>query len=594
MSKLEQVKSRFHELQCLAPVAPHLLKFLPNTPWGVGRALDDRVASDPNSLAVAYADERYTWRDLDRRVNQYARLFQSRGIAQGDVVALFMDNRPDFLFVFYALARLRAVTSLINTNLTGHTLTHAINVCKPRAVVVGSEHASALREVLPTLTGLSGRLWFQAERGTEETPPELERINDAVAQQSDARPVGLTTPSSSDTICYIYTSGTTGLPKAAVITNRRWMAGAYLFGLAVMQATPRDIIYLTLPLYHSNAAIITVGASLVTGAGIAMRRKFSASQFWSDVRKYDASIFIYIGELCRYLLNHPKMPDERNHRLRLGVGNGLRPDIWEAFQRRFGVPLIREFYAATEGNAPIFNFEGRPGMLGRLRPGQVVVRCDEESGEIFRDKKGFCTEAKEGEKGILVIHINPLFSFDGYVDQKATQGKVVTDVFRRGDRYFNSGDILTVHGDGWVSFADRIGDTYRWKGENVSTNEVAELLNGAKGVLETNVYGVKVPGAEGRAGMASISASDEFDIDELARYVTSTLPAYQRPYFVRLQKSGGMRVTGTFKHQKVAYREEGYDPARVPDPLFFLEGDRYVPLDGSLFEKIKAGQANLR
>jgi acyl-CoA synthetase (AMP-forming)/AMP-acid ligase II len=594
MKKLEQMKSRIHELQCLAPVAPHLIKFLPNVPWGLARILDERVAADPNSLALAFQDERYTWRDLDRRVNQYARLFQSRGIAQGDVVAILMDNRPDFLFVFYALARLRAVASLINTNLTGHTLTHAVNVCKPRGIVVGSEHAAALREVLPTLHGLAGRVWFQAERGTEETPGELERINEAVAQQSDARPVGLTTPSSSDTLCYIYTSGTTGLPKAAIITNRRWMAGAYLYGVAVMQGTPRDIIYLPLPLYHSNAAIIGVGSALVSGAAVALRRKFSASQFWSDVRKFDASIFIYIGELCRYLMNQPKAPDERNHRLRLAVGNGLRPDIWEGFQRRFGVPLVREFYAATEGNLPIFNFEGRPGMLGRLRPGQAVVRCDETSGEILRDKKGFCIEAAPGEKGILLIHINPLYSFDGYVDQKATQSKVVSDVFHRGDRYFNSGDILGMHEDRWVSFADRIGDTYRWKGENVSTNEVAEMLNGAKGVLESNVYGVSIPGTEGRAGMASISAGGDFDIEELGRYVTSKLPAYQRPYFVRVQQNGGMRVTGTFKHQKVSYRDEGYDPEKVSDPLYFLDGERYVPLDRKLFERINSGQAPLR
>ncbi|HEX5660332.1 MAG TPA: AMP-binding protein, partial [Polyangiales bacterium] len=392
------------------------------------------------------------------------------------------------------------------------------------------------------------------------------------------------------TICYIYTSGTTGLPKAAVITNRRWMGGALLFGLTMFQASTRDILYLPLPLYHSNAAIIGMGTSLVTGCAIALRRKFSSSQFWSDVRKYDASLFIYIGELCRYLLNAPKTPDERNHRLRLAVGNGLRPDIWEAFQRRFGVPLVREFYAATEGNQPIFNFEGRPGMLGRLRPGQEIVRCDEASGEIIRDAKGMCTPAKGGEKGILLIHINPLFKFDGYVDAKASAGKVVSDVFKRGDRYFNSGDILQIHEDKWVSFADRIGDTFRWKGENVSTNEVAEVLNGADGVLETNVYGVSVPGSEGRAGMASISANGEFDIGKLGQFVLSKLPAYQRPYFVRLQQSGDMRVTGTFKHQKVAYRDEGYDPSKVQDPLFFLDGDRYVPIDEGLFKKLQSGE----
>jgi acyl-CoA synthetase (AMP-forming)/AMP-acid ligase II len=590
MSRLEQVKSRVHELQCLAPMAREVYKILPGMPWGVSRLLDERVASDPNSLALAYLDERYTWRDLDRRANQYARFFQSRGIGQGDTVALLMDNRPDFIFIFHALARLRAVASLINTNVAGATATHAINVCKPKAVLVGSEHAKTVLEVLPTLQGVNGRLWFQAETSGDETPPELERINEAVSQQSDARPIGITTPSSNDTVCLIYTSGTTGLPKAAIITNRRYLGGAYLFGLTMFQSTTRDILYLPLPLYHSNAAIIGMGTSLVTGCAIALRRKFSSSQFWSDVRKYDASLFIYIGELCRYLLNAPKTPDERNHRLRLAVGNGLRPDIWEAFQRRFGVPLVREFYAATEGNQPIFNFEGRPGMLGRLRPGQEIVRCDEATGEIVRDAKGMCIPSKPGEKGILLIHINPLFKFDGYVDAKATAGKVVSDVFKRGDRYFNSGDILQLHDDDWVSFADRIGDTFRWKGENVSTNEVAEVLNGAAGVLETNVYGVSVPGAEGRAGMASISANGEFDIGKLAQYVVQKLPVYQRPYFVRLQQTGNMRVTGTFKHQKVAYREEGYDPSKVQDPLFFLDGDRYVPIDDKLYERLQSGE----
>ncbi|MET0344536.1 MAG: long-chain-acyl-CoA synthetase [Polyangiales bacterium] len=596
MSRLQQLKASVFELRCMTPVLRSLPKFaLPNRPWGLARLLDERVASDPNNLALAYLDERYTFRDVDRRVNQYARLFQSRGIGQGDVVALLMDNRPDYVFVFYALARLRAVTSMINTNLSGHTLTHAVNVCKPKAMLVGAEHAQTLRAVLPALasSGLSGRIWLQAEADNAASLPGIERINEAVAQQSDARPVGITPPSSSETLCLIYTSGTTGLPKAAIVTNRRWVGGGFLFGAALMEATPRDIIYLPLPLYHSNAAVIGLGASLATGAAVALRRKFSASHFWTDVRTFDASLFVYIGELCRYLLNTPKSPDERNHRLRLAVGNGLRPDIWEAFQKRFGVPLVREFYAATEGNMPIFNFEGRPGMLGRRRVGQALVRCDATSGEILRDKKGFCIEAQEGERGILLIHINPLFSFDGYVDHRATQDKVVTDVFRRGDRYFNSGDVLELHEDGWVSFADRVGDTFRWKGENVSTNEVAEVLNGARGVLETAVYGVPVPNTEGKAGMAAISTGPDFDIEELARYVAKQLPIYQRPYFVRLQTSG-VQVTGTFKHQKATYREEGYDPGKVRDPLFMLEGEKYVKLDPKLYQRLVKGELALR
>jgi fatty-acyl-CoA synthase len=553
--------------------------------------LEERGEMHPNHLAIAYRDARFTWRDVDRRVNQYARFFQREGVGPKDVVAILMDNRPEYLFALLALNRLGAIASLINTHLTGSALTHALAVCAPKAILVGAEHEEALSEVLASLAG-SPRVWTQAEEPCPEAPFRFERIDARVAQQSDARPSGLKRPNSSDVMCYIYTSGTTGLPKGAIITNHRYLAAGYAFGRAVLEITPRDILYVALPLYHSSATIVSFGSALTSGAAIALRRKFSTSQFWEDVRTYDATLFIYIGELCRYLLNAPPSPVERSHRLRMMAGNGLRPDIWEAFQRRFGIPLIREFYAATEGNAPIVNFEGRTGMLGRLKPGQVLVRCDPSTGEIRRNRAGFCERVAVGETGILLGHINPLLRFEGYLDKRESEGKVVCDVFRRGDRYFNSGDLLVLHEDGWVSFADRVGDTFRWKGENVSTNEVAEVLNGAQGVLESNVYGVAVPGADGRAGMASLRVEGQFDLDAFAAYVSAHLPSYQRPYFLRVQHD--MRVTGTFKHQKTAYREEGFDPRRVSDPLYFFDGERYVPLDLPLFSRIQRGELVLR
>jgi acyl-CoA synthetase (AMP-forming)/AMP-acid ligase II len=594
MSKLELAKSTAYELQCQWRLIKHAGKFAPPyMPWTMTRLFDEVVERDPNGLGLAYLDERYTFRDLDRRANQYARFFQSRGIGHGDVVALFMDNRPDYVFVILALNRLRAVTSLINTNLTGVGLTHAINVCSPKAVLLGSEHAESVNAVMADLRGVSGRVFVAADEPNFETPHGMERVNEVVRDQSDARPVGLTPGRNKDVALYIYTSGTTGLPKAAIITHKRWMAAAYLFGAAAMDATNRDVIYVALPLYHSNAMFGGLGAMIVTGAALALRRKFSASQFWDDVRKFDASTFMYIGELCRYLLNAPRNPNERNHRLRVGVGNGLRGDIWEAFQQRFGVPLMREFYGATEGNSPLFNFEGRPGMVGRLKPGMVLVRCEETTGEILRNGKGFCDKIeKAGQKGIFLGHINPIFAFDGYVDKAATQKKVVTDVFKKGDAYFNTGDILILHDDGWVSFADRVGDTYRWKGENVSTNEVAEALNRVTGVLESNVYGVQVVGSEGRAGMASLSVNESFKVEELAKYVVEKLPAFQRPYFVRLSRD--MRITGTFKHQKVTYRDEGYDPAKVQEPLYFLDGKDYVEIDAELHRRLMSGEVGPR
>jgi acyl-CoA synthetase (AMP-forming)/AMP-acid ligase II len=325
---------------------------------------------------------------------------------------------------------------------------------------------------------------------------------------------------------------------------------------------------------------------------MALRRKFSVSAFWDDVRAYEATSFLYIGELCRYLLNRPREPGERDHRLRVGVGNGMRPDIWVRFQERFGVPVIREFYGATEGNAPILNFEGRPGMVGRIRAGQVLVRCDPATGEIVRNADGFCERVTPGEAGLLLGKISKVLSFQGYVDEQATRRKIVEHVFEKGDQYFDSGDLLQLHEKGWLSFADRAGDTFRWKGENVSTNEVAEILDGARGVHEANVYGVEVPGAEGRAGMAALRVDASFDLAGFADYVEKNLARYQRPRFLRLLQ-GEMRVTSTFKHQKVAYREEGFDPGRVTDPLHLWRDGRFEKLDAELFGRIARGEVEV-
>jgi acyl-CoA synthetase (AMP-forming)/AMP-acid ligase II len=270
----------------------------------------------------------------------------------------------------------------------------------------------------------------------------------------------------------------------------------------------------------------------------------------------------------------------------------LRPDIWEEFQERFEIPLIREYYGATEGNSMSINMTGRAGMVGRLITGAKLIRCDLETGEPYRNARGRCEVVREGGTGLFVAPISRIIPFDGYADRGASEKKVLENVFAKGDRYFNSGDLLTLHDDDWIAFSDRVGDTFRWKGENVSTNEVAEILNGAPGVLETNVYGVEVPGSEGRAGMASVNCEPGFDIDSFAAFATANLAGYQRPVFVRLQEE--MRISVTFKHQKVDYRREGYDPSKVSDPLFVLDGDRYVPLDAAAFAALQDGSRAIR
>jgi acyl-CoA synthetase (AMP-forming)/AMP-acid ligase II len=568
----------------------HASRLLPQSSWSSSRLLAMRASETPEHIGIAFEKQRLSWRELDARVNRVAHVLQRHGIGPGDAVAILMDNRPEFVVALTALNRLRAIGALINTNVTGRALVHAISVAKSRAVIVGAEHADKLSEVLPELEGISAEDVLLQPDGLEGASNDS---LDALAEAMPDTPPRVSGQGRADEpMAYIYTSGTTGLPKAAIISNQRWLLASLMFGRGIFEATPRDVIYVPLPLYHSNAMFAGWGASLNTGARMALRRRFSASAFWNDVRAFRATCVIYIGELCRYLMNQPERPDDGDHSLRVISGNGLRPDIWERFQKRFRIPLIREFYGATEGNAPMVNLVGRVGMVGRLAPGQIIVRCDPETGEVIRTPEGRCSEVQTGESGLLLGRINRLTRFDGYVDRAASDRKVIRDVLREGDRFFNTGDLLVLHPDRWVSFGDRVGDTFRWKGENVSTNEVAEILNDAPGVLETNVYGVRVPGADGRAGMASVVCTDGFSLEDFAAHVRAELPVYQRPYFLRLQKD--MRITGTFKHQKVDYREEGYDPARVGDPLHFFDGDRYVPLDAALHARIQSGEVTLR
>jgi len=514
------------------------------------------------------------------------------GVAQGDVVALLMDNRPEFLMVLTAIARLRATSALINTNITGAGLVHAIRISKAKRVLVGIEHESNLRQILGELEEIEAGNALGIGDGPDSPASDLPAFEETLAAVVDAPPSGVGDSRVSEHFTYIYTSGTTGLPKAAIISHAKLLTAGSLFGRGIYNARSGDVIYSPLPLYHSSAMFGGWTAALISGAAYAFRRRFSATKYWDDVRKFGATHLLYIGELCRYLLNQPVREGEREHKVRIASGNGLRPDIWETFQERFGIPLIREFYGATEGNLPTINFAGIPGMVGRINPGQSLIRCDLETGDIYRNAEGHCEAVKEGETGLLVMRISKIAKFDGYLDKAASSKKILEDAFEEGDRHFNSGDLLTLHAGNWLSFADRIGDTFRWKGENVSTNEVAEALNSALGILETNVYGVEVPGADGRAGMASLNVSDEFSLDAFTEHVQKNLPVYQRPYFLRIQHD--MRITGTFKHQKVDYRKEGFDPRKVNDPMYFLDGDKYVPLDAMLFESLQSGSTTLR
>jgi fatty-acyl-CoA synthase len=373
----------------------------------------------------------------------------------------------------------------------------------------------------------------------------------------------------------------------------------------MMGTGPADRIYDCLPLYHSIGGVVATGSLLVAGGSVAIAERFSAERFWRDIARFDCTLFQYIGELCRYLLKTPAKEGETRHRLRLACGNGLRLDVWNAFKERFRIPQVLEFYAATEGSFSLYNLEGKPGAIGRIpsflahRFPAAIVRFDDETGEPARDADGHCLRCKRNEIGEAIGRISgdaakeAAARFEGYTDKAESERKVLRDVFAKGDIWYRTGDLMRQDEKGFFYFVDRVGDTFRWKGENVSTLEVAEAVASCPGVVEANVYGVTVPGAEGRAGMAAIVADEAFDLGRLHAHLAERLPAYARPLFLRLRER--LEITETFKQKKADLVREGFDPARVADALYFDDRGRggYVRLDAALHERLRAGEVRL-
>ena len=405
-----------------------------------------------------------------------------------------------------------------------------------------------------------------------------------------------------DRALLIYTSGTTGLPKAASISHRRILNWGFWFA-GLTGASPQDRLYDCLPLFHSVGGIVAPCSMLAAGGSVVIAEKFSASHFWSDIVRHDCTLFQYIGELCRYLLKAAPSEYENRHRLRLVCGNGLRGDIWEDFQARFAIPRILEFYAATEGNFSLFNVEGQPGAIGRIPPLLAhrfpanLVKLDPDSGVPLRNEEGFCIACARGEAGEAIGRIGTADEgggrFEGYTDAGETEKKVLRDVFAKGDAWFRTGDLMRIDDKGFFHFVDRIGDTFRWKGENVATSEVNDAMRDLTGVVDATTYGVSIPGADGRAGMSAIVVNEGFDIEALPAHLAQRLPAYARPVFIRI--SSEIDATETFKQKKGDLAREGFDPAAISDPLFMADAKSgaYVALDKEVHARIVDGTIRL-
>jgi fatty-acyl-CoA synthase len=532
--------------------------------------------------------------EMDALANRYAHWAVSAGLHRGDVVAILLPNRLDYVSVWFGLSKVGVVAALINNQLTGEALAHCLNVSAALHCVVDEETAPALEGAQVSLDHPL-QTWTLAEAHGDQHDLGQALKSCSTLRPDRARRADMT---AADTALYIFTSGTTGLPKAARITHMR--AQLYMRGFAgATGARPDDRIYVTLPFYHATGGLCGAGAALMTGASVVIRKHFSASHFWSDVVGEGCTMFVYIGELCRYLANQPELADEKTHRLRLAFGNGLRPDVWEKVVGRFGVPRVLEFYGSTEGNVSMFNFDGTLGAVGRV-PDYLkfafnirLARFDVETETPVRGADGRCQEAALGEAGECLgeIRRDPRAEFVGYADKAASEKKVLHDAFRSGDAWFRTGDLLKRDREGYFYFVDRIGDTFRWKGENVSTGEVAGMLSEAAGVKEANVYGVKVGDLDGRAGMAGLVVGEGFDIKAFGDFVSMRLAPYTQPVFVRLLPE--IAVTGTFKYRKLDLVAQGFDPLSVKDPLYVRGPRGYQKLTRPLYAKIMAGEMRL-
>ncbi len=587
------------ELRYLIPVMRY--KFPdPEDSGSLAHLFQDTTEKFSERPFLYFEDEMWTYGHTNKAANSMARYLVSTGVKHGDRVVLFMENRPSFLISLLALNKIGAIAVLINTSLTGDPLIHCINSSDAVKCIVGAERASPLEDVLNqiNITKQEDFLWAQ-DTALYSLPDwaidlkaQLDLSDDDNLEETNSVRV-------KDVACYIFTSGTTGVPKAAICPNQKLMAASVNIKMAGYRINETDCMHNSLPLYHSTGLMLGICAVIQAGASTFIKRKFSASSFWDEVQKYNTTALVYIGELCRYLANTEPTPAEQNNPLKVMVGNGLRPDVWDIFKERFGVDRIVEIYGASEGNALFMNLLNKDKTIGMTNAQVALIEYDVAEDKIIKNEDGTCKKITNHDPGLLIVFISPDSVFNGYTDAQATEKKILRDVFEKGDAWFNTGDLIKTVDVGYAlgkthyQFVDRVGDTFRWKSENVSTNEVGEILNGFKDVNMSNVYGVEIPGCEGRAGMAAFSLKDasSFDWQGFSNHVENSLPKYARPLFIRIIEE--MDTTGTFKLKKNDLRNEAFNIDKVSDQIYCLKpnSSNYEVLDKEWLQTINSEQA---
>ncbi|MVW89303.1 long-chain-acyl-CoA synthetase [Pseudomonas sp. PB101] len=593
------------KLPAIAKAIPRVVKGMkvanvkdPTQACGLGWSFEQATLRNPDGPALLQDDVTLSYSEVNQWANRIAHHLIDQGIGKGDVVAVFIENRPELLVTILAVAKVGAISALLNTSQTRDTLVHSVNLVTPVAIIVGEELVPAYLAVRDRVSIKADRTWFVADQDTSRQPgiaPEgFINLMTVSLDDSNDNPANSQRIFFDDPCFYIYTSGTTGLPKAGVFKHGRWMRSSASFGMIALDMHPDDVVYCTLPLYHATGLCVCWGSAVSGASGFAIRRKFSASRFWHDVRKYRATTIGYVGELCRYLVDQPPSVDDSRHAVTKMIGNGLRPGAWNEFKTRFAVNHICELYAASDGNIGFTNILNFDNTIGFSLMSWELVAYDHDSGAPIRETNGLMRKVAKGEQGLLLAKIDDKAPLDGYTDPQKTARVVLHDVFAKGDRYFNTGDLLRNIGFGHAQFVDRLGDTYRWKGENVSTTEVENILLQHPLISEAVAYGVEIRNTNGRAGMAAITPSESLatlDFSELLAFARQQMPAYAVPLFLRVKVK--METTGTFKYQKTRLKDEAFDPGRTgDDPIFaWLPGTQtYVQVTQQLLSDIHAGK----
>jgi len=547
----------------------------------IGRLIQETAAKTPDATMIVTSSETWTWGQFNRRANQFAHALSSLGIVKKDCVAIRIENTPEFLAAMVGVAKLGAVSALVSTRIKGHALVHSLETVKPRLILVGDESVPSLSDVVgeldPELAGSAYHVGPQADANGTAIAVSLSQLADSQTETDLEETLSLQLL---DTAYYVYTSGTTGgLPKAVIVPHFFWYRASYSFSHLLLHSKPTDRIFVSLPMFHTAALLIGLGVCAQSGCSMYLARKFSSSRFLDEARRHKTNVFLYIGELCRYLLNTPARPSDRENPIQKIIGNGLRPEIWDEFCSRFAIRRVSEYYGSTEGTTSFMNILNRRNTIGMCLTPHELISYDQDDDAEKRNAEGLCCKVQSGQPGLLITPMTEKSRFNGYTSRDETRKKMLHDVFERGDEYFNAGDMLRRANVGFTfgirhyQFVDRVGETYRWKGENTSATDVAEVINSVEGADVTCVYGVRIPNSDGRAGMAAIQGdAASICTDRIMEHLKKELPGHSWPIFLRIVES--LEYTPTHKIKNSTLKAEGYDIAVVKDPIYVLSQDR--------------------